>query len=98
MRKLKMTLLCSLFLITTAYAQKQFTLTSPNGRISTTINIGEKITYDITHDGQSVLSPSPISLMLSDGEVWGDNAKLSKSNKRSVNETILSPSRIHITN
>ena len=41
MRKLKMTLLCSLFLITTAYAQKQFTLTSPNGRISTTINIGE---------------------------------------------------------
>lgn len=91
MRKLKMTLLCSLFLITTAYAQKQFTLTSPNGRISTTINIGEKITYDITHDGQSVLSPSPISLMLSDGEVWGDNAKLSKSNKRSVNETILSP-------
>lgn len=29
--------------------------------------------------------------MLSDGEVWGDNAKLSKSNKRSVNETILSP-------
>ena len=50
MRKLKMTLLCSLFLITTAYAQKQFTLTSPNGRISTTINIGEKITYDITDD------------------------------------------------
>lgn len=42
MRKLKMTLLCSLFLITTAYAQKQFTLTSPNGHISTTINIGEK--------------------------------------------------------
>ena len=66
MRKLKMTLLCSLFLITTAYAQKQFTLTSPNGHISTTINIGEKITYDITHDGQSVLSPSPISLMLSE--------------------------------
>lgn len=83
--------MCSLFLMTTAYAQKQFTLTSPDGRISTNINIGEKLTYNITHDGESVLAPSPISLTLSDGEVWGDNARLSKSSKQSIDETIPSP-------
>lgn len=75
----------------TSHAQKQLTLASPDGRLTTTIQIGEKLTYDIRLDGQQVLAPSPISMTLSDGEVWGDNAKLSKTRKKSVNETIPSP-------
>ena len=83
--------LCCLGWAFTSHAQKQLSLASPDGRLTTTIQIGEKLTYDIRLDGQQVLAPSPISMTLSDGEVWGDNAKLSKTQKKSVNETIPSP-------
>ncbi|KAA6320220.1 alpha-glucosidase, partial [termite gut metagenome] len=72
-------------------AQKQFTLTSPNGRIAAAINIGDKLTYSVTHDGQTVIDASPLSLTLSTGEIWGDKARLSKSNTRNVKNNITSP-------
>lgn len=61
--------LCCLGWAFTSQAQKQLSLASPDGRLTTTIQIGEKLTYDIRLDGQQVLAPSPISMTLSDGEV-----------------------------
>lgn len=88
--KLSLSLLCCLFAIT-MYAQKQFVISSPDGRINTTVSLYDKLTYTITHDGQLVLDASPISLTLSDGEVWGENPRLSGNKKKSVTETIPSP-------
>lgn len=88
--KIVLTLLCCLSAIA-LQAQKSFTLTSPNGKIITTIQVDEKITYSVTHDGTVVLTPSPLSIMLSDGEVWGDHSKISKSSTRNVNQNISSP-------
>lgn len=84
-------LLCGFTMSIMTWAQKQFQLTSPDGSIKTNIEIGDKLMYNISVDGKQVLAPSPISITLSDGEVWGDKAKLSKSKKTSVNQTIPSP-------
>lgn len=84
-------LLCGFTMSIMTWAQKQFQLASPDGSITTNIEIGDKLTYNISVDGKQVLAPSPISITLSDGEVWGDKAKLSKSKKTSVNQTIPSP-------
>jgi len=74
-----------------AIAQKQFLLKSPDGRVETIVQIGDKLTYSVSHDGQAVIMPSPISLSLSNGEVWGDKARLSGNKIKSVKNIIPSP-------
>ena len=66
-------------------------LTSPDGRIQAIVEIGEKLTYQVSLDGKEVSAPSPLSMTLSNGEVWGDNAKLAKSSRESSNTSIPSP-------
>ena len=73
------------------HAEKQFTLKSPDGVLSTTIVIGEKLTYDICCNGNQVLMQSPISMILSDGTVWGEKPRLQKSKTASVDESVNSP-------
>lgn len=76
---------------TTMRAQKQFTLNSPDGKLQTTVTIGEKLTYDITCNGRQILAASPISMTLDNGEVWGEKAKLSGTSQKSVDRMIPSP-------
>ena len=76
---------------TTMRAQKQFTLNSPDGKLQTTVTIGEKLTYDITCNGRQILASSPISMTLDNGEVWGEKAKLSGTAKKSIDRMVPSP-------
>lgn len=77
MKKLKILLfLCVVACTLTVQAQKQFTLNSPDGKLQTTITVGDKLTYDIHCDGRQILASSPISMTLENGEVWGEKAKL----------------------
>jgi alpha-glucosidase len=70
-------------------AQKNFTVTSPDKKITVTIAPGSKLQYSISYQGKTILEPSPISLTLSDGKVFGQNAKLAKSpSARSVNSQV----------
>ena len=72
-------------------AQKTQSVSSPDGKIQTSISIGDKITYTVTSNNQTVIEASPISMTLNSGEVWGKNAKLDKSTKRIINQKITSP-------
>lgn len=90
MKKLTFLLLCVLCTLS-LQAQKQFTLASPDGNLKTTITIGDRLTYDITCNGRQILTPSPISMTLDNGTVWGENAKLSGTSRKSVDEMISSP-------
>ena len=90
MKKLTFLLLCVLCTLS-LQAQKQFTLASPDGNLKTTITIGDRLTYDITCNGRQILTPSPISMTLDNGTVWGENAKLSGTSRKSVDEMIPSP-------
>jgi len=85
-KRIIITLFC-VFLAFSAYAAKTRvqTLKSPDGKIAVAID-GFK--YSITADGKKMLSPSSISMTLTDGSVYGGKAGLLKTARRSVNTTV----------
>ena len=56
-------------------ARPAYRLTSPDGRLTTTVALGDALTYDIEYDGQTLMQPSAIGLKLSDGRVWGPHSE-----------------------
>lgn len=68
---------------------KQYTLSSPDGRIVTTVSTGEQLTYDIQLDGRTVLQPSRISMTLTDGTVWGGAKARVQSVRRGSNDQMV---------
>ena len=90
MKTLKVLILCVLCAFS-AQAQKQYSLTSPDGKLKTNITTGKQLTYDITFHNQQVLESSPLSMTLYNGEVWGENDKVSKVTRKSVNGKISTP-------
>lgn len=92
MRRLKALLLLGVWTCAlTGQAQRQFTLSSPEGKLQTTVTIGEKLTYDIVCNGRQVLAPSPLAMVLDNGKTWGENAKLIKAVKEKADELVPAP-------
>ncbi len=90
MKQILFTLLC-LIIALGAQARKKLTAISPDGKIAAIVNLGDKLTYSIAHDGETILHESPISLTLSSGEVWGDKPQLVQSTEKPIRQTIVSP-------
>lgn len=91
MRKITILCLCVLNTFLLHATQRQFVLTSPDKKLQATINVGELLTYSISCNGHPILDTSPISMTLSNGEVWGKNAILTSTSKEEVNQMISSP-------
>lgn len=72
-------------------ARKTYTLASPDGRLRTTVAVGDSLTYDIVRDGRTLMEASPIALTLTDGRVWGPSARVQHVARTSVDEVIASP-------
>ena len=70
-------------------AEKSYMLTSPDGRVSAAVCVGDKITYSVVFDGKTILAPSQIALHLVDGEVLGVGDRLVKSKNASVDRVVL---------
>ena len=70
-------------------AEKSYMLTSPDGRVSATVCVGDKITYSVVFDGKTILAPSQIALHLADGEVLGVGDRLVKTKNASVDRVVL---------
>ncbi len=90
-RKIFLGMVCCLLAGSLSAVQKQLSLTSPDGKLKATINVGEKLTYSVLFDGKEVIAPSAISMTLDNGTVWGDNAKLLKSDEKQIDVKIASP-------
>ncbi|MDR3219693.1 MAG: glycoside hydrolase family 97 protein [Dysgonamonadaceae bacterium] len=69
-------------------AQKDYTLTSPNGDVSVKVFIGKDIQYAVFHQGDEMISPSLISMTLGDGKTFGKNSYLKKQTTHKVDKTI----------
>ncbi|WP_353334396.1 glycoside hydrolase family 97 protein [Bacteroides sedimenti] len=82
--------ICCLF-TQIGFAQKLLTVSSPDGKIKTTISLGDKITYTVKGYDQTIIDASPISMTLSSGEMWGKNVRLEKETRQTINQTIVSP-------
>lgn len=92
MKKLSLLLTCTCALFAlSVQGQKQLLLSSPDGKLKSTITVGDKLTYDISCNGQQVLAPSPISATLDNGKVWGDKARLSKVTEKKNDTQIDAP-------
>lgn len=66
--------------ISSIFAQKQYTLTSPDENLQTNVYVGEKIEYQIQNKGKILLENSPIALTLVNGNTWGEQPKVIKAN------------------
>lgn len=92
MKKLNLLLTCTCALFAlSVQGQKQLLLSSPDGKLKSTITVGDKLTYDISCNGQQVLAPSPISATLDNGKVWGYKARLAKVTEKKNDTQIDAP-------
>lgn len=69
-------------------APKIFTVASPSGHITATVKTGTALTYSVAFDGTDIVSPSEISMTLTDGTVYGGNASPSRCKRISVDQDI----------
>ena len=72
-------------------AQKTYHLASPDGKLRTTISVGDQITYTLSHGTTGILNASPVSMTLESGEVLGKSPKGVKIKLSGVNRTVPSP-------
>ena len=88
---MKKTLLAVAFAVITVLASaapKQYTLASPDGTLSVSIKADDVISYSVTLDGKQILAPSALSMTLTDGTVWGEQVKVRKVVKSSVDRSV----------
>lgn len=71
-------------------AANPYSVESPNGRLAVNVRTGEDLTYSLTFDGDVIVQDSEIALVLADGTVYGGNAKVKNTTRRSVNESFQS--------
>ena len=71
--------------------ERSYSIVSPSGKIETQVNVGSIVDYEIRYDGRTVLAPSAVSMTLSDGRIWGVDAKVAKVSRGSVDSMADSP-------
>lgn len=72
--------------------KKSYDIASPDGKVKVEISVGpENITYRVTHDGDEIIAPSPLSMTLADGTGYGIDPKTRSVSRRALDQTITSP-------
>ena len=86
MKKLLITTLT--VLLAMSVQAKDYTIASPDGKINVLIQSGETLTWSVSKDGAQLIAPSTIALKLTDGTIYGKNAKFRKAKGLCVSETL----------
>lgn len=69
-------------------APKTYVVSSPDGRLSAAVEVGERISYSVSDAGTLMIAPSEISMTLADGTVYGGASKVQKVVRRSVSREV----------
>ena len=69
-------------------AVKKHTVSSPNGKLTATVESGENLSWSLNYNGQPLVAPSEISMTLADGTVYGAASKVSSESRNSVDRMI----------
>jgi len=86
-----MGLLLAAFLVGSVHRAdaQSYEVRSPDGAIAITLQVkGDQVTYAVSHDGQSVIEPSPVSMTLGDGTVLGQGPAVQDTKRRQVDRTL----------
>lgn len=67
---------------------KEYKVTSPDGNIVLTVDIGTDIKWKVTNGGSEIMASPGVSMVLGNGKVLGKNEKVKKVKYNSVNEII----------
>lgn len=68
------------------------TLTSPNGKLKVEVRLEEQLSYAVSHNDQCILSHSTIGIILDDGTMLGQNARITgKKVKKDQKDNVQSP-------
>lgn len=65
-----------------------YRVTSPDGHTVLAIRAGDRLTYTVEHNGQTLVEPSPIALTLGDGTVLGRPASVQDTTTRRVDRSL----------
>lgn len=74
-----------------ASAQKTVVVEDPSGKVKVSVTIGKDIAYAVTHEDDVMIAPSPISMTLEDGTVFGQEPRLRKVSRKSEDQVIHPP-------
>jgi alpha-glucosidase len=83
--------IAGLFLVLTCVSEvvaQRYEVTSPDGRTAVVVEVGDRLTWSLTHAGEVRVEPSPISMTLGSGRVLGPGAEVTNTDTRSVDEVI----------
>jgi len=78
--------ICAPFI--SAQKVKGFDIKSQDGNMTLHVEAGQKLSWSVKLKGKQMIAPSSIALQLGNGEVLGDNAKISSSTTDKVNMAI----------
>jgi len=84
-------LILTILMMTTQAFARDYHLSSPNGKLQITIALTDQITWSVQHENTPVLTPSPLSVTLGNGTVWGVAPRLKKATNHSVRQEVTPP-------
>ncbi|WP_346858992.1 glycoside hydrolase family 97 protein [uncultured Draconibacterium sp.] len=85
----RISLLLLLLSVFWGLSAKEYSVESPSGKIQIKVSVNEVITYSVLLNGNEIVAPSPVSMEISNGEIWGKDAKVKKAKSTSVSEKII---------
>ena len=91
MKQRTFTLLFALLAFFTLSAAKSYKVSSPDGKLTMTIDVSDKVTYSVTAGEQLLVAPSAIALVLEDGAVLGEKPRVTSTRKGAKTEIITAP-------
>ena len=99
MRKKTFTLLLA-FMAIFALSAKNYTVSSPDGKLTMTFDVSDKVTYTVRAGDATLVAPSAIALVLEDGtinRVWQVRAVATKARSSLRPSIVRTNFKAHIT-
>lgn len=85
---MKKTLLCLMMAWGSLAFAENYTVNSPDSRITVNVETGTNATYSVTFHGKVILNPSPISMTFDNGTVIGRNMEVKKVERFTQNQVL----------
>ena len=86
-----LTLASAALLGASAAPVKTYEVKSPDGRLALVLTAGERLSFTVARDGETLVAPSEMALTLSTGEVLGESPRVRSARRRAVTETLAAP-------
>ncbi len=78
-----------LFVIAAYYSSaKEYKVSSPDGKISLTVDVGTDIKWHSTFEGKEIINSPKVAMILANGKILGENERVKKIKISQLNETI----------